>query len=383
MYVSLNSIFHSPSLSSMYIVAGEKGLSNGVKRVSVADWKFNIEKLISGTMHEGDLFISGLAQFENRCGQDVIDYFDALIYYKCCGLIIVTEDNISCIDETIIQKCNDAQFPVLCLKDEISYADLIGIINQYILIETTNTLREYYLQRLVNDDLPDSERNELTNRLNSEMSSLIVVICWIGDIFSDLNFAQFYVDVQNKATDVYIYTASRKYLLLTNNDKKAIETHAKVQINRIKEVFSVKNMGVSQIYPVSQLQDAVKSAEYAVTIANTMCQEIYFATRLSTYPLLISIKNRKEVRDFYTEFINIIEENSSAKRTQEILDTIEIFAQCGGNYKLTSEKMHQHVNTIWYRIKQLKLWLGLDENSVEFYEMISLIAKLRLVYEME
>ena len=68
------------------------------------------------------------------------------------------------------------------------------------------------------------------------------------------------------------------------------------------------------------------------------------------------------------------------RNDSQYLNTIECFVSCKGDYTTTAEKLHQHANTIRYRVNKVRSSLGMDDNPIRFYETIALATKIRILF---
>lgn len=378
MYISVKSILNSPEFKSMYVIAGEDGLHRSVKRVTVSDLR--IETSDVSLFKEGDLYLSCFGQFGENDEKAVRRYLNVLISTKCSGLILSTEENIHLITDEIVKMCDEANFPLLCLKDNISYADAMEIVNRYIAIGMLNILRGYRIQKLLSENLSDYETMEILDSLNPNLERYICVICFKGEILSEVMYADLHVKALNIPEDIFIDDDYIKHYILSSDTEEKLKTHLEVTKEMLKQYFSISHMGVSQTHKKMEIKRALTAGRDALKIAqNSQADEFVFST-LSSFPILISMENSYAAQAFYEEYLKIIEGNCSEEHRKEILATVREYVKNKGNYKMAAEKNNQHENTIRYRINQLKSWMHMEDDNILFNETISLAVKLEQIF---
>ena len=57
--------------------------------------------------------------------------------------------------------CEEKQFPVICMREDISYAEVLGVINQCILEEQTNVLNQLKLDKILASRTLPQERMKI------------------------------------------------------------------------------------------------------------------------------------------------------------------------------------------------------------------------------
>lgn len=72
----------------------------------------------------------------------------------------------------------------------------------------------------------------------------------------------------------------------------------------------------------------------------------------------------------------VLDKNNN--QAKELLDTAIAFIRGGGNFKLVSEELHIHENTLRYRLNKLHKMLNPNRTEFEFYQNLSVAIKLYL-----
>ena len=379
MHVTIKNIIESPLFYNVEILAGNNGLSRPVKRVNVADVKIHENNDNEALFPEGDLFMSCFEQFEAGDPADVEEYFQALIKYRCSGLLLVEERNKCLITPKIAEMCNQANFPVLCLQQDISYAEIISIVNRFILIEDLNLLRANEFRRIMTENLTEQETMEILDGFSSSIERYLRVICFIGKPISNMLHSDFHVDSINAPAEIFIEADGYNYYIVSSSSPERLGPRTKVIKQMISRCYHVDHIAVSHIYEKWNIKKATNNAKTDCRIAYIMGKKENSVQSLSSYPMLLSLESSYEAKAFYEEYLDIIAKNTSEKHMQDLLETVRAYVLCCGNYKETANVLHQHENTIRYRINSLRVWLEMDEDPIQFNEIISLAVKLEQI----
>jgi DNA-binding PucR family transcriptional regulator len=60
-----------------------------------------------------------------------------------------------------------------------------------------------------------------------------------------------------------------------------------------------------------------------------------------------------------------------------LINTIEAYLNCDGDYKKTATLINQHENTVRYRISKAKRFLNLENDNFKFIEQVSIALKIK------
>lgn len=379
MYISVESIYNSPDFKELKVIAGKNGMHRNVSSVSVADMKATYSD--RAFFEEGELFISSLSFFDDSNPEEINEYFDILIGQKTSGLIYSNNrDPEDYITEDIIKKCNSADYPLMVLKSEVSYASIMSMINRYIAFEDLTATYKYAIHEIQNRLLSSSDLHELISRILPGSEEYIIALSFDGEIISDIMFSNFIVNTLNSSTNVYAGGSGLKYYLMTEATESEMEKHCSYVIQSLKNYFKIENMGVSRIHKKWDIKAAINEATDSYGTACRSGKELVRFTPLSTFQLLSFVSDSYEAHAYYDEFKQIISSKCTVAHFDEMMDTLKSYVECHGDYKSMTEKCHQHENTLRYRINKLKTWLNMEDDQVGFHELVSIICKLDIIY---
>lgn len=379
MYISVESIYNSPDFKDLKIIAGKNGMHRNVNSVSVSDMKITYSDKVF--FSEGDLFISALSFFDDCNPEEIEEYFDCLINQKTAGLIYSNIENYEkYISKDIIKKCNDADYPILVLNNNTSYASIMATINRYIAFEDLTASYKYAIHEIQNRLLSNSDLHELVSRILPGSEEYLIALCFDGEIISDIMFSDFIVNTLNSSTNVYAGGLGMKYYLMTGTTEIEINKHYSYVLHSLKNYFKIDNMGTSRIHKRWEIKTAISEATDAYCTACRSNKEFVEFSPLSTFQLLSLVSDSYEAHAYYDEFKRVVSSNCTAAHFDEIFDTLKAYIECHGDYKAMAEKCHQHENTLRYRINKLKAWLDMEDDPISFHEVSSIICKLDILY---
>lgn len=148
MNISLLQVLNAPLFENVKILSGRAGLGRIVKRASVFDAPFKEDVLEKDILAPGDFFITSLLQFQPK-SEELMQVLALLVKGNCSGLCVMMEERAELFSKEMLAFCEEKQFPVICMREDISYAEVLGVINQCILEEQTNVLNQLKLDKIL------------------------------------------------------------------------------------------------------------------------------------------------------------------------------------------------------------------------------------------
>ena len=147
-----------------------------------------------------------------------------------------------------------------------------------------------------------------------------------------------------------------------------------------KEALPCAYLGVGACVPThQQLPDSLHQAEQAVRILQSRGDQeetvLYYddlgLLRVLGHPLL-----REEALAYAEEVLNSLEEHDSKQRG-DLIDTVRVYFESGGNLKKVSEVLFTHYNTVIYRINRIRDVYGIDLRDPETAFNFQLALKIK------
>ena len=92
--------------------------------------------------------------------------------------------------------------------------------------------------------------------------------------------------------------------------------------------------------------------------------------------MLLKKSHMDELLDFCQETLSPLEEYEAAENV-DLLNTVAVYIECDGNVKQASSILHQHENTVRFRISKAQSLLNLSNNRFLFIEKVSFALRAR------
>lgn len=107
-------------------------------------------------------------------------------------------------------------------------------------------------------------------------------------------------------------------------------------------------------YDINELWKSYEEAKKSLSFARIFKNDsIIHYDNLGIFRLLCMEHQENEINKFYKEMIEPLKEYDEQKGG-ELIKTLQMYYECGGNLKKVSEKMYIHYNTILYRIQKIQ-----------------------------
>lgn len=364
------------------ILAGAGGLSRRCQRVSVFDCPYHENLLSKGIIRTGDLFLSCLEQFQDGRG-NMRGFSQSLVFYHSAGLLLLPTASVDVLDQQTLAFFEQNDFPVIWLKINFSYGDIMTTINNLLHYSDENEINLSRLNRLLQDGLSPGEKKKLLFSINPEFEEYIRAIFVKGPLLSQWMSSKLLSDC--KELHGYSILLDRDYtlVLLSGKDQKQLRIRSNVIAGRLDGYFSEYHIGYSRIHHLDEIAEVLHEGELAVRVSDVLHVPQQSYDPLLTHQLIFTLQNSLEAHEFYNAYVKAVAQGISGNMLDDYLHTVELFVAHKGNYKQVAEALNQHVNTIRYRINRIKQSLGMEDDAIRFYETISLATKLGICFGSE
>ena len=343
MNISLLQVLNAPLFENVKILSGRAGLGRIVKRASVFDAPFKEDVLEKDILAPGDFFITSLLQFQPK-SEELMQVLALLVKGNCSGLCVMMEERAELFSKEMLAFCEEKQFPVICMREDISYAEVLGVINQCILEEQTNLLNQL-------------KRRKITQRKKT------------GEVCSSF--------------DIFIPADNYDICILSADSRKELEQHKNVVCEQLLRSYHNRRLGIGRPYARYRVERTLLEAGDALDMAQASDRRQQVYDPLSPQQLLLPIRGSREMQEFYDEFCREIAAKTTEEGMEDMLLTTRAYVQCNGDFKKTAKKLKQHENTIRYRINRLRNYLDVEEQPLLFHEIISLAVRIESMLEIK
>ena len=363
-----------PTLSKAKLVAGEDGLSNGIR------WSYKAESMnFASWIHGQELLIvsSPVIQSEDF---DLYQLVEEAIRLNLSGiLLLVGEEYIKSVSKKILNIANKNKLPIICLPGDIPLVDIFEELGHAIAYKDKATANyEDLLAEIVFgtriDETSLSLKAKLLDYNIDKPQRIFMAHFTIPDSIRQqgiMNQVQtiFESVFEEKESQVIISCFNYNLIGLTGEDSK----------EKLKDIFSaffkhlkefdeeiVCQIGVgSSCEQISNLRDSFTEASKCIDMAST----VQWYEELGFFRLLMSMNDRKLLEEYMQQTLGKIIEYDEKNKTQ-LVETLEAYFHCNENMKDTAEYIYSHPNTIKYRLQRIEEICGRSlENSKDKLEL--------------
>lgn len=157
------------------VVAGKTGLDEVIESISVLEIA---ESEISRWVLKNQLYITSFYAIHDNVERQK-EVINTLIEYGCCGLVLCYVGTwVEQIDKDIIRLCDEAGFPLIQARADVSYIEILNpIINllheentQSVTVNDYSGIRNDFLSLIVNEENIDVVLGQMNQRLGRKIS---------------------------------------------------------------------------------------------------------------------------------------------------------------------------------------------------------------------
>ncbi len=359
MEIKLTDILTYSGLKSARALAGINGLNRFVKKISVYDRDF-VDDL---AYEQGILYISSLPHLRNNPENSFL-WFKQVYESGASGLILIDEAQ-QVIKHDIIDFCNEKGFPVIVLDNDVTYAEIIEHISVLLYFNNIYAKNEEKLKRIIYDKLSDEEFREYVHAICPDAVGYVKILAAKGYIVSELYEREIYQLIDEKAGCGFVPFEDKYITIVSGLSEHDIEKKCKAINTLLHPYFSEKKVGESELFPLREIDKAIKNAILTLHIAELKDTDYEIYDAFSLYSILLSAKNSGTLEKFYDKFVHLIDKNDASGK-MEYFSCIKAYVECNGDYGRAACILHQSEGTLRYRINRIKTILGFEENTVDF-----------------
>ncbi|MDD4615410.1 MAG: PucR family transcriptional regulator [Caldisericia bacterium] len=361
------------------IVAGKSGLNNEIGRINFADCPMpeNIrDEALSGLIKKGDLFINSFYIVKEN-EEELYNFVKTYIDCECSGTFVITE-YISKLPKKVIDLCNANNFPVVFIDSDIPYADIIKTTMEMILIDKSETIHEMKLEKILENDASKefiiSTAHDIIKSFKTYYASFYTKL----DDFDVTRKQIFLSNIKNiKGIEPVIYK-NGIFLLMNFDSSSSLD----IYYNQIKPILrkfiADHHIGISNDFTeIECFNDCLKQSVLAYEVSHILDSEKIYYKDVHVYKILHPFKNSKVLKDFYSDIFDPLIGAEGSSDKNELINTIEAYLNCDGDYKKAAALIKQHENTVRYRISKAKRFLNLENDNFKFIEQVSIALKIK------
>ena len=376
MAVTVSNILELPSFKNAVVLAGHSSLDTPVYQVSISDSPLtDVDDVIS---RPGDFYLSEF-YFAKDSEEDMFAYLDPIIKAGGSGICIVDEF-IKSLPHSVIDFCNENNFPVILNSVNIPYAVMIREIMEMIIMEGQNTLIANGVYSILNGTIDLHSQLRVMNNINPNFHSNITVFYVtlkdpdkspkdIRDFFNR-DFSSSGVIFKNGVLGIISYKSADK-----------ADSQIKYYIEKLMEFNNIRSIGVSD--PAVKINDVSKAFNQAIAAADFSSDEediVFHYRNLGITKLFMLLAGNPELENFCSDIIGTLQDYDHNHNSQ-LFETMCIYRQCGYQHKDAAKLLFVHENTIRYRINKAKEIITEKAPRDDFRETFSIALKCKAILD--
>lgn len=376
MSITIQNLLSIDLFKEAEIIAGNNGLNNEIGRINFTDCPFPDDIKSSGLINKGDLFINSF-YIVKEDEDKLFDFINAYIDCKSSGTFIITE-YIKKLPPKVIELCNKNNFPVVFIDSNIPYAEIIKTTMEMILADKSETIFEMKIEKILENDASKKLVIATAHEINRDFKNFYTSFYTKPNNFIGKKKQMIVSSIKNLyGIEPVMYKGG--LFLIENFDKLSSLDIFYSQIECILKKFDTNcHIGISNIFSeIEYFNDCLKQSILAYEISHILDNKKVFYKDVHLYKILYPLKNSDVLRDFYSDIFNPLIGAEGSGDKYELINTIEAYINCDGDYKKTAVLINQHENTVRYRISKAKKLLNLENDNFKFIEQVSIALKIK------
>ena len=170
-----------------------------------------------------------------------------LVKGNCSGLCVMMEERAELFSKEMLAFCEEKQFPVICMREDISYAEVLGVINQCILEEQTNVLNQLKLDKILASRTLPQERMKILFSINPGIREYVQAV-YIRDERRKITQRKKTGEVCS-SFDIFIPADNYDICILSADSRKELEQHKNVVCEQLLRSYHNRRLGIGRLMP--------------------------------------------------------------------------------------------------------------------------------------
>ncbi len=364
-----------PLFRNFRLVSGYGGLYNRITGTGIFEWESSYE--VERNFEQGEFVITTLSLSKNDPG--LAEASIRMLIDKKVSAIAIKDIYFRQISEELKSYSDDCRVPVFFFS-ETFFDDIIYTIKHTLLTQSRDFSHDEEIDDLLDNRRSPEQIRKKALEINPFFHSRIQ--CCYGLPKKGHSWQKerkpFRPDPEEIVYSVLEY---RRGLLV-------IYTERTPSAQEDRFLSFLENSGLRQCLTNIGLGSAVKGLENL----GASIQESWFASISSQIDqteirrfrdagldqILLPSKDAPWMRNYYERLLAVIE-GYDARHGVSLMETLTEYVSCGGDFKMTAEKLYQHSNTVRYRIDKIRNLLSLG-SEVDSFSQLSILVRLDKIY---
>ncbi len=366
------------------VIAGKSGLQREITRISVAECpEFPIDPVLNAQYNllfkQGDFLLTSFFAIKDK-PKEIFETVKLYNDYQSSGLCVI-DLYIKQFPKYIIDYADKHNYPIIQIRQHVSYAEIISDIMEAIIQNKEDTILELKVDHILYSAKTEDEVTRTAFSMNSNFKKYFICLYCKVEQKNEKNIQ----DIRERLhvpKECLVLKYKEGILLILSFDKNSnnnIQSRANYTIQEILSIYPSINIGISDIcMQISKLNECIHQSLIACDLTQIENKTIISYNETGIYKFLIALKNKKELKEFYNSVMVPLKEYDQ-KHNTELVRTAVYFIDHDGDLKKTAKCLFQHENTIRYRIAKMKKILDMPDANIKFYEQLSIAVKIEKV----
>lgn len=364
-----------PYANKLKLLAGKEGLGRQVQWVYYLEIPEYVKWLKGGEL----VILSGVLSRGRT--EELIRLVGQLYDKQVAGIVVNLSSYIGSVPEAVIREGDALGLPVYEMPAEIRIVDISQSICFAVFQEKRRegTYKNILMEAIYGKRITEKRIKTLEREGFVEGDSYFTVVLQMRakekqreeDVFYTEDTQEALLDRMDNAISSYFarensrilhtFDEEQEILVLSKEyfEKRDLESWIRRLLSYLKKkepsVELVAAVG-TEFTNIRGIRDSVENALNLLHVCKGSDEEVLILKNHTLEWVLMGITNRGMLKKIAGSVLGPLEE----PQQEELLNTLRMYLQCGGNKKEASQKLFVHVNTLNYRMQKLERLLGLD-----------------------
>ncbi len=362
------------SLYQMKLLAGHKGLNNLVEWVHIVE-----DQEVSSFLHGHELIFT--AGYMNRTGDWLLNFTRELHQNQTSAFVINIGPYIKSVPNGVIDFCNQVDMPLFTIPWKTRMVDMTRdfctriMHNENVEASIVTTIKDMIF-RVGDLEMQLQLMERYGYKRDSNLCFLNISLDNVNEDFGSANMESlrlFVEQIARTSQRMFLAFSYQNNLIVVLSESDMYNVRKFVDelmtlVRKVKEQFSVY-IGVSSILKGFDGQDVnFERAIAANDMAKRKKQRVNYYDDLDLYKVLLAVKDKKTLQDFYLEVFGKLKQYDTENGT-DLMGFLRVYLENNGSPQLVSEQQFIHRNTVNNQIKKIEKITG--------YNLLNLEEKVR------
>lgn len=374
--VSLN------SMSKAKLIAGAGGLEKGIRWSYKAE-NMNFEQWVRG--QELLIISSPITQRKNFNLYATIK--KAIELKMSCALLLVGENYVSEIDETVIHMADKSDFPLFTISWDVPLLDFFEELGHTIayLDEKKNMQDSFLAEIIFGSGVNEEKVRRKCIEMGMDENSLEQVFVMCPNLSASKDIVYYVQSLQSifqkEKYPAIVLNYGERIIGFIQDSSKCREQIVKCfkefedLVKKNQEEFCFTLCIGENCLNITDLQKSFQEVSGVMSFLEKLhkTNEVVFFDQIGYYRMLMQYENKEPMRKFVENVLHELLEYDNKNHTQ-LIDTLWAYYENGCNMQKTAEVVFSHKNTIKYRLQRVEEITGRDLSnqfqSMELYNAL-------------